>query len=401
MDLKEDILTEFYVLKREFLVNKPLLDALHIKAYLNELDFCISKQIHERKCVKLLIPNVIENSYVRKYGLTEFADYIYENYVGKKIVVLYGNCHTTIISQFLNSCPEFLKKHIIYPVKPIHTIDTPSYFDEPIFENCDIFIHQSIRLKNFYGEAYASENVIKRLNPNCQVISIPNVYQLPICFFPQYIREKNFCSRDKSTIFFRDVVLDEAYIKGAGVKEILKIYNNVQLFPEKVLSEKFNDFCVKVKSREADWDIKVLDYIINNYQTTQLFYDPNHPTNELLIYITMELLRHMGIKFDETIIKNADVEKLDSYEMPILPSVKEYFCMTFDCNELRCTGRKVQLGKMYQRDYIRQYLAMEWQNSEVPLKKRTISLITYCLMKGYNQLLKVGHWLGLQGIFEY
>ncbi len=55
-----------------------------------------------------------------------------------------------------------------------------------------------------YGEEYSSKNIIKQLKPDCKIIAIPNVYQLPVCFFPQYYK-KGEEFRDKiNTIFFRD-----------------------------------------------------------------------------------------------------------------------------------------------------------------------------------------------------
>lgn len=193
---------------------------------------------------------------------------------GKKICILYGNCHMTAIRDILQSVPEFTKLYAIFPIKAIQDIKSTRYFQCEVFYKCDIFIHQSIQFNNRYGSEYASENIIKQLKPGCQVISVPNLYHLPMCFFPQYTEEKEFVWGG-GTVFFRDMLLDFAYSRGYTLQQTLDLYTG-NIRPNEVwglinLDAMFNSFIQKIKIREEAWNIKIADYILKNYRSQQLF----------------------------------------------------------------------------------------------------------------------------------
>lgn len=341
--------------------------------------------------LKLIVSNTHDKEELDKKGLFEFEDYVFEKYIAKKIVVIYGNCHTMIISQLLENCSEFLEEHIIYPIKPIQIIKDVTYFDMPAFRYCDIFIHQSIQLENRYGKEYASQNIINKLSDKCRVIAIPNVYRLPVCFFPQYSREKELCDRKGNTIFFRDKIIDKGIEQGKKFDEIVADYKNENYYSSQNFDELFEQFCDKVRFREREWDIKVLDYILKNYQSIQLFYDPNHPTNEFLIYVTSQVLLMLGINHDTDALRKEKVMKLDSFEMPIHSSVKKNFQMSFTSKEMRTTGQKVYFEKMYLEEYITQYLSLSWKNASLSKVKRLYFWRSYCKNKIGNCIHKFMH----------
>lgn len=349
--------------------------------------------IKAEKGRKLLIPDEIDQSRLENCSLVEFDDYVYERYFKKKLVVIYGNCHTAIISKYLENCKEFNKDYSVYPIKPIHLIKKSDYFEKPIFKNCDVFIHQSIQLENRYGEKYASEKIISRLKPECKVIAIPNVYRLPVCFFPQYSREAEFTWRGK-TVFFRDTILDKAAKKNMSINQIVDLYWNQHQFSGEYLDKELQRFYDKVQRREQEWDIKCLDFIKANYRTIQLFYDPNHPTNQFLLYVTQQIIQYMGIDYNYEKLKNVYIETLTGYEMPILPEVKKHFEMTFEYKEMRTNGFKIKKEKMYWQDYVKQYLVFEWQNSDICILKRLMYLLQYLYVKFNNQIQKLFKFLG-------
>ena len=300
------------------------------------------------KMQRILVPSSVKKNVLDSAGLIEFKDYIYEQYINKKLVIIYGNCHTTVISAYLNGCREFNEEYVIYEIKPIHTITNSNYFNIPVFKYCDLFIHQSIQNKNRYGEEYCSERVIEKLNPNCRILSIPNVYHLPICFFPQYSSKSEFKRRDGSAVFFRDKLLDAASEKGWSYRKTVHDYWDCKHFKKEELDDKLMKFLKKVEEREKEWDIKCLEFIKENYQKNQLFYDPNHPTNFFLKYISEEILKELEISFDRKEWDKINPHSLTGYQMPILPEVKENFKMVFKENDefRKDSYCKVRLGKM-------------------------------------------------------
>lgn len=280
----------------------------------------------------------------------------------KKAVVIYGNCHTAIISQMLESCPEFDEKYYIIPTKRIQDIKDPKELHEDCYNKCDVFIHQSIRLNNRYGEEYASEKIIARLKPGCRVISIPNVYHLPICFFPQYSDAQEL-RWNGVTFFFRDSIIDSHLDKTFKISSLVKTdYSNPNQFDNRDIIASFDKFIDKVRKREKDWDIKVSSFILNNYRSHQLFYDPNHPTNYFLNYIASELLK---LLMNDNNVKEYQLNInhcLDSLEMPICKAVVDALQLEWTNDNIRnsmpITNRLQR--KMNLSNYVYQYMSCVW-----------------------------------------
>ena len=278
------------------------------------------------------------------------------------MVIVYGNCHTLVISNMLESSSDFNKGYYILHIKRIQDIKDTSYLYSDFFGKCDVFIHQSIRLGNRYGDELASLRIIERLKPDCRVISIPNVYHLATCFFPQYNEAEEFIKKG-NTFFFRDSIIDSHM--GNFFKTIsysLKDYFSDRTWDEVYIREEFDKFIAKVRKREVDWDIKVSEYLLNNYQRCKLFYDPNHPTNEFLGYVSIKLLNMLlGRTYDYQENLTCDL-CLDSIEMPICNSVVKALQLNWrDCS-IRTSYPCTNLApiRMGYRTYVIEYMALYW-----------------------------------------
>lgn len=306
-----------------------------------------------------------------------------------KKVMIYGNCHTSRIIIYLQNCKEFNSLYEIIPIPPIQVIykDQNVVLDELPFDKCDIFIHQSIRENNRYGKEFSSIEIIKRLKSNCQIISIPNLYHMPMYMFPQYVEKKEFVFKD-TTCFFRDKILDDIYARNGTLKEAVQIYCNTNLYSDMYLETLWLAFLEKVKKRELEWDIKISDYLLEN-QNKHLFYDPNHPTNMLLDHISDCLLEKLGIE-KATFIKHNLNFNLDAYEMPLCQSVVKYFQINRKPSVIRHSGKKIYAEKMVLKKYILQYWSLEWQNEELTSVQRDRS---YCTYLKYMKKSKIKNWI--------
>lgn len=298
------------------------------------------------------------------------------------MVIVYGNCHTSIISQMLEASPEFIKRYYIYPTERIQNITDPKDLYQDCYSQCDVFIHQSIRLNNRYGEDYASERIIARLKPGCRVIAIPNVYHLPLCFFPQYhdgpelkIKDVMHCT----TFFFRDSIIDKHLKRVRGLfglyKRVKADYRDSEYFDNNGIVESFNQFIDKVRKREDAWDIKVSQFILDNYQQHQLFYDPNHPTNYYLSYVTDELLK-MLVEREKGSNRDLEIkETLENIEYPMCQSVITALGLQWKENSIRrnnpCTKRIPFNMNLFW--YTCQYYAFIWMAEDFPISLRIIS----------------------------
>ncbi|MDE7318538.1 MAG: hypothetical protein K2N46_02260, partial [Lachnospiraceae bacterium] len=92
-----------------------LIAVREIKTYLN-----ISKQLSDLK-------------------FREFKDYLFYKWIDRKLVLLHGNCHMTIIKSFLESSQNFLNKYAIYPNALIYE-NKDKMIDERVLKNCDVWV---------------------------------------------------------------------------------------------------------------------------------------------------------------------------------------------------------------------------------------------------------------------
>lgn len=102
------------------------------------------------------------------------------------MAVAYGNCHMEAIKKYLEYHKDFSEEYGFYPFLSIQIMRAGFQYNE-ILSHCELFLHQSIRKDNQYGEQYASEVMLKCLHETCKVLSVPNLYGLPKYLFPQII----------------------------------------------------------------------------------------------------------------------------------------------------------------------------------------------------------------------
>ena len=304
---------------------------------------------------------------------------------------IYGNCHTMIISDMLSNDSDFLSKYAIYQIPPIQKINDKTFFDSPCFSCFDVFIHQSIREENQYGKEYSSKAIIKKLKKDCKVIAVPNLFHMPKFLFPQCNYDKTTLQwRKGNTVFFRDNIIDKGLVYSSSIKKNFRYYQSQTIISEEDVKKSFLTFKEKLLSREKDWDIKVSDYIMNNFQTKQLFYDPSHPTNEYLEYIVLELKELLlGIKYKRVLWDKEKIQKLDVTEMPVLDTVRNALGITYSADTLRnsANGGRIISSEMDTKEYIHQYILLSWRNTDLNIFSRAGLFIRFVLVR-INQKLR-------------
>lgn len=292
-------------------------------------------------------------------GLIEFKHFCFHAVFNKKIAILYGNCHMSVVKDRLKNNCEFTKIYGIYPLRLIHEIYTSGLSDlsNSVFEYCDLFIHQDIQHGNRYGEKYASENVIGRLHSTCKIIAVPNVYGLPKYMFPQI--DCTFCQKtilSHNFYSFRDVIIEKLYQDGKSVDYIVNSIKYENVFPEKNVIFQYDLFKEKLLRRQKNWDIDIIEFYKKNCRIKHLFYDINHPTGVLLEYIANKVLEIIGINpLDDKYCSNII---LDTYEVPIYGCVMDIMGMTWENDYiLKKSSKYTYSGTCLNlKNYVEQYL---------------------------------------------
>ena len=301
-------------------------------------------------------------------GLMEFQNFIYWEWIFKKLVLVHGNCHTTIIKELLASSKEFNEQYSFYPLPSICLIENYK-INSNIFMHIDVWIHQNIRTENKYGY-YVSDEYIRQCIRNVhreneiRDITIPNLYNLGQAFFPQICKTNKynaFIDAKEHLLFpLGDVLIDRCVEKGMSVLEILEFYKSDMAYTPNEILELFEKCMNKIKEREKEWDIKIHDYIAENYQKTPIFNDPYHPTNNILKIISVEILKLLNITEDALFAQS----ELNKCEIPILPCVREALGITYDNSLIRLGNSTRKLTDYVNLDsYVRQYLW--WSHNKI------------------------------------
>lgn len=89
-----------------------------------------------------------------------------------------------------------------------------------------------------------------------------------------------------------------------GINGIQSMIENSGIYCTEEIFQNFRRQIEKLRKREEKCDIKISDYIENNYREKQLFYDPNHPTNKVIY----EKGRQIMSVLDLNIVKNKLVD---------------------------------------------------------------------------------------------
>lgn len=297
---------------------------------------------------------------LEELGLYEFEDFIFYKLYNKKIAMIYGNCHTIPIKEGLSLTKEFYKEYGFYPLKQIQEMKRTNALEDSfkVLEKCDLFIHQSIRKENLYGEEYASENLLSKLKNSCKIIAIPNLYGLGNCFFPQTYKREGWSTSSGNTLFpYRDRFIDKYYKEGYSVEKIVKILKDDNLIDTAEIIHNLNLFFDKVRMREREWNIKIFDFLVSNYQKQQIFYDPYHPTNVVIKYIIIQILYllYPGYIWESDIYDY--ISKLDEYEIPIYSSISNILSLQYKKTYLRENSKaRISDTAMDLEEYVREYL---------------------------------------------
>lgn len=306
---------------------------------------------------------IIKERLEKEYGLIEFEDFEYYTTFRKKIAVIYGNCHTVPIRQILELSKEFNDTYGFYPLKTICEMKECGGIglESRVYERCELFIHQCIREGNLYGMQYASKNLLRKLPARSKVIGIPNLYRLPRFLFPQvdYDKDASGVRWESYNYFpFRDKYIDANY-KKMSVSQICEMIRDDLLIKKEDILIEQDKFWTKVETREEEWDIKIVGYLKDNMREKRLFYDPNHPCNDILKYIALKILSIL--RMDAGVLETDGILKLDTLEIPIYEAVCSALKLQYRTNYIRKNNRlNLNTSQMDLEEYVRQYVAWNY-----------------------------------------
>lgn len=303
------------------------------------------------------------SSQLYKLKLEEYENFITHEAFGKKIAVIHGNCHTKVLKNYLENSKLFSNKYFITQIPPIHEFKY-ACIDERMLENCDLFIYHYVSKNNEFGQQLSSEYILNLLPSKCNLINIPNLYCKGSNFlFPQITDIANFNILNDSTYYkhflFSDENIDSMIEQNKSVKEIINLLKSESFYSKNYILEHFDKNLSLLKERDKKFELKIVDYIENNYNRFLTYYDVAHPTNIVLKEIGRRILKLLDLYSpdDYDKIELDEITNLDYAQIPIYPSVAKHLDLKFDTNLIRkhhslgCNNRVLDF-----EGYIREYI---------------------------------------------
>lgn len=285
--------------------------------------------------------------------------------IGKEKVIVYGNCHTIVIIEYLLQSKSF-NNH--YYIQQIPMFYEKGVFDCKLLKGCKLFIHQDIREENKFGKEFSSDYIKGILGKECICICIPNLYELGYGFFPQSLVQSNnpkyynkrnpeFIKGDDRGLFVHgDRILEQQIDNNCSLNDIIEYAHSDNILSNKEITDIFNTYKAKILRREDNWDIKIFDFIFENdhYKEEQMFTDFGHPTNIVLKKIVERLLDRIENTYND--ITSIEINRvLDQYEDPIYPYVAKVLGLKYSKKYIRVQSNMKIRKNMDFDEYVKEY----------------------------------------------
>lgn len=207
-----------------------------------------------------------------------------------KVCVIYGNCQGQIISEILKLYPKFCKEYKIYHLYNILLINEKKDLMKacPLHQT-NLFIYQPIR--DEHG-IYSTNHIINNILPkDCKLISFPYIYNNALHVLANKTNNNNvFPNR---TIEYEEIygayIIHQLLDQGLTQNQIIEKFLNLEIDFD--LENRFQKSIDILRTREQYTDIKISQFILDNYKDIKLFIKANHPTVPIYVECIQQLFR--------------------------------------------------------------------------------------------------------------
>lgn len=241
-----------------------------------------------------------------------------------KLFSVYGNCQSHIISHLLQKSPKFSDIYLLKDIKPVQTIQEDEI--EEILNKVstvDLLIHQEIS-DNYRLKTLSTKSVTKKLKDDAISIKFPSVY-----FDGYFPHNASFMGIKSILDHTHDYFMIMAFINGMDVNECIDMINDEELYTKKNSIDLVTKSFEELGRREENLDIKINDYIKENYLHKKLFHQFNHPDGLVLQVLVSRILSYLKISdgYDEFSGNNVI---LGALKLPVYRSTYKNLKCKFD-----------------------------------------------------------------------
>ena len=285
--------------------------------------------------------------------------------IGKKIVVLYGNCHMKQIDLYLRESPDFMKEYFIIVLPVIFEMQRYGItsINEAVLNSIDLLIFQNIAKDNKFGPQWASEIILSSINSDCKKICVPNTVFLG--YFPQEgIRHDTIIRNqiDFVPMFCGDKYIDFEYTNTRSIKETIRHLSDPNHYMRNDVENNLEISFRLLEMQDMECDVQMRDYVISNYKDNCLFTEPKHPTNPFFHEMTDRILSLLGICKLNANLELDSQDGLSTINRLFYPSVVDMLKLGFNKSDYyidkRLTTQKFSFEEFIEV-YIRNVCEME------------------------------------------
>ena len=241
-------------------------------------------------------------------------------------IIIYANCQGIGISYFLKKSNYINDNYNINHIRIDDLVFQKSNLNFNMIINADIFIYQPLDEK--HGKI-STNNILKLLKPNCKKISFPYIYNNS--FYPvkgPLIIKDSYKCKPCSVIFDNSEIITKLIDNGYNLNEILKLYTEDKIdFNYKKRWDFTNNLLLE---KESQCDIKIVNFIKNNFNKEKLFLLENHPTSIIFINVVNQILEKLNIEKLNNINYNLNDANLPGGFIPLDNSAKKFFNFKFE-----------------------------------------------------------------------
>ena len=219
----------------------------------------------------------------------------------RELVILYGNCQIQVLIDMISNNKEFRERYVTCTMPKFwEKEDEEEYkilFESGVLRMAKYLFTQEVSVRNRFGYLASTEYVISQLSDECQIVTIANLYFEG--YFPQL---KNYGGKidwwkGKFPTFggYTDREVLKLIIEGKEDREILEEISSLEYYSLKSLKREIEDELERFQLRETSIDIKMADYLKDNYNKFLMFVTVNHPTKTVLIEFARRILNKLDI----------------------------------------------------------------------------------------------------------
>lgn len=244
----------------------------------------------------------------------------------KKLFTINGNCQISMLSKYLLSNKKFHKEYAYIRIPEIHVYNSRNNLNiDILIKYLDLIISQPIKETNKFETKLSSKYLKENMHSSAVFLSISNITSK--LYFPQNqdsYRMNTFRLGGKNLFTYQDVIINNFIELGLNIDNIKEILSDKDLydinFLDAYVANQLSDF----KNREMDCDIKMFDFIQDNYNRTVCFHSFNHPKYFILKELAMRILKFLNITPEIYEEEEITIDMFNQ-EQPIYPSIHNYF----------------------------------------------------------------------------